>query len=199
MKYIIKYNLFYKMPKLYFRYGTMNSSKTANLLMVSHNYKSQNKNVILIKPSIDTRFGINTINSRVGISEIVDISVDINSNLLELNIEGIDCILVDECQFLYTEHVDQLRILAQYVPVMCYGLRTDYRSKLFPGSQRLMELSDSIEEIKTTCVNCNKKAIINAKFRKDEDKIVILKEGSDLPELGDEDKYQAMCFGCWNY
>ena len=186
------------MPKLYFRYGAMNSSKTANLLMVSHNYRSQGKTVILIKPAIDTRFGTDTINSRTGLSERVHVFVDINTNLSNLNIKDVDCILVDECQFLCPEHIDQLRQLSLQVPVICYGLRTDYRAKLFPGSQRLLELADNIEEIKTICVKCNKKAIINAKFIKQNNEIIIIKDGSELPDLGDEDKYQPMCWKCYS-
>lgn len=186
------------MPKLYFRYGAMNSSKTANLLMVSHNYQTQSKQILLIKPNIDTRFGTDTINSRIGLSEKVHISASIDTDLSKIDTEDIQCILVDECQFLTPEQIEQLRELTTIVPVICYGLRTDYRSKLFPGSQRLMELADNIEEIKTTCVNCNKKAIINAKFRKNHQDKIIIKHGSDIPELGAEDKYQAMCWGCWN-
>jgi len=184
------------MPKLYFRYGTMNSSKTANLLMVSHNYKSQGKKVILIKPKIDTRFDTNIIKSRAGFQDNCDILLDKNDNLLTYSnmFTDTNCILVDEAQFLTSDHVEQLRELTNVTPVICYGLRTDYMSNLFSGSKRLMELADSIEEIKTTCINCNKKATINAKFINNE----IIYFGSSEPDIGAEEKYKAMCWSCWS-
>lgn len=184
------------MPKLYFRYGTMNSSKTANLLMVAHNYKSQGKKVILIKPKIDTRFGLNIIQSRAGFEENCDILLDKNDNLSTYSnmFSDIDCILVDEAQFLTCEHIEKLREITNITPVICYGLRTDYMSNLFSGSKRLMELADSIEEIKTTCINCSKKAIINAKFINNE----IIYFGSTEPDIGAEEKYKAMCWSCWS-
>jgi thymidine kinase len=174
----------------------MNSSKTANLIMTAHNYKSLNKKVILIKPSIDILS--EQINSRA----IGDIEVDI---VLEPDViindipNDISCILVDEAQFLSENNVDNLRKLSLKVPVICYGLRTDYRTKLFPGSKRLMELADSIEEIKTVCVECiNRKAIINAKFSIVDNLKTIIYDGEDTPDLGREEKYQAMCWKCWN-
>lgn len=228
------------MPKLYFRYGTMNSSKTANLLMVAYNYKSQGKKVVLMKPSIDTRFGANNIKSRAVQEMEADIIILPCRRVFELP-NDVSCVLVDEAQFLTPINVEGLRNLSQHVPVICYGLRTDYKAYLFPGSKRLLELADTIEEIKTICVNCNKKAIINAKFfyhsvysisedieeRHDVDdlaecetitvrdgnetrvytvcenvnkrKKVILKSGSDKPDLGSEEKYQPMCWSCWNF
>jgi len=215
------------MPKLYFRYGAMNSSKTANLLMVAHNYKSQGKKIFLVKPEIDTRFGDTTINSRAGMISNADLVVkhdtDIRQALYSTSFipnnklvypekptdlflgkdEVIDCILVDECQFLSKSHIDQLREISHFIPVICYGLRTDYKLELFTGSKRLMEVADTIEEIKTVCVYCNTKAIVNAKFRiiqhesglKSKE---LIKSGPSEPELGHEDKYQPMCFGCWS-
>ena len=164
------------MPKLYFRYGTMNSSKTANLLMVAHNYTIQNKRVLLLKPAVDTRpTDSRTIESRVGIVKKVDLLVTPTTNIL-----------------------DELRVLASLVPVICYGLRTDYRMRFFPGSRRLMEVADTVEEIKTTCSYCNRKAIVNAKFFiNTEGQRVIVRNGTDVVELGAEDKYMPMCFNCW--
>ena len=117
------------MPKLYFRYGTMNSSKTANLLMVAHNYRTQGKTAILIKPQIDTRNGLETIKSRA-FSHKVDVDIILNPDMNEIKIgEHVvpDCILVDEAQFLSVENVNALRNLPYDIPIMCYGLRTDYR------------------------------------------------------------------------
>jgi thymidine kinase len=187
------------MPKLYFRYGTMNSSKTANLLMVAHNYKTQGKKALIFKPEIDDRFGKNVIKSRTGLSDEVDVIISEDTKLDNILLEdNVVCILVDEANFLLPKHVDQLRNFTKYVPVICYGLRTDYKSNFFPGSQRLMEIADTIEEIKTICVTCHKKSIINAKFSLVEGKKYIIKTGSDKPDLGAEEKYQSMCWECWN-
>lgn len=184
------------MAKLYFRYGAMNSSKTANLLMVAHNYKSQGKKVIIIKPKIDTRSGEYVVRSRAGLEENCDILLDKNDILLNYTnmFHDVSCILVDEAQFLTSVHVEQLREISNNTPVICYGLRTDYMSNLFPGSKRLMELADSIEEIKTICVECNKKAIINAKIIDNQ----IIYFGSNEPDIGAEEKYKAMCWACWS-
>jgi thymidine kinase len=199
--------------KLYFRHGTMNSSKTANLLMVAHNYRSQGKNVLLLKPNIDTRFGDNVIKSRVGIEMKVDYILEDGKDfkITDHYCEDIFCLLVDECQWLTPEHVEQLRKLTEYFPVICYGLKSDYRTQLFSGSKRLLELADTIEEIKTICVKCDKKATINAKFRIDKEleknglcKIhptfcrVVIRDGTNEPDLGAEEKYQPMCWKCWS-
>lgn len=185
------------MPKLYFRYGTMNSSKTANLLMVAYNYRSQNKKVILIKPEIDTRFGSNSIVSRA----VKGVEADIISKADMINFdipEDTCCVLVDEVQFMSKDNINALRKLTKKVPVICYGLRTDYRSELFSGSKRLFEVADAIEEVKTVCINCNKKAIINAKFFTDfTNTKIITRNGSEEPDLGAEEKYQPMCWFCW--
>jgi thymidine kinase len=193
--------MFRKMPKLYFRYGAMNSSKSANLLMVAHNYRSQGRDIVVMKPAIDDRDGKGIVSSRAGLSCDVDILVRPDISLLSLlsgKLNKISCILVDEVQFLTKENIDELRILADECPVICYGLRTDYKSHLFPGSQRLLELCDSIEEIKTICVSCSKKAVMNAKFIVKGGVREIIKGGSDEPDLGSEEKYQAMCWSCWS-
>ena len=187
------------MPKLYFRYGAMNSSKTANLLMVAWNYRSQDKKVLLVKPRIDDRYGEDMICSRaidgVKADLIMDSSMD---NFDSLLIKDLYCVLVDEAQFLSEKNVEALRELTKEIPVICYGLRTDYRSRLFTGSKRLLELADVIEEVKTICVKCDRKAIINAKFYTDNANRVIIRDGSADPDLGAEEKYQPMCWKCWS-
>jgi thymidine kinase len=172
----------------------MNSSKTMNLLMVAHNYEQQEKKIIVIKPKIDTRFGEEFIGSRTGFSRQADIVLDSNDDLTEYKWNDISCVLVDEVQFLQPWQIEQLRYITIYVPVICYGLRTDYRSILFPGSQRLMELADSIEEIKTICVRCPQKSIINMKCIDGK----VIKIGSSVPDLGCEEKYLPVCWRCWN-
>lgn len=185
------------MPKLYFRYGAMNSSKTANLLMVAHNYQILGKKILLMKPQIDCRVSQDSIHSRIGLEKKVDILIEETTDLLKEDYTQVDCILVDECQFLSEQHVNQLRAITEYTPVLCYGLRTDYRSQLFAGSKRLMEIADTIEEIKTICVLCNHKAIINAKYKVIDNGKTIIKNGTEAIDLGAEEKYQAMCWTCW--
>ena len=186
------------MPKLYFRYGTMNSSKSSNLLMVAYNYISQCRKIILIKPKCDTRFGKNEIISSRAL-EGIKADILLEPDTCNFYIEnGVECVLVDECQFLSEKNVEGLRLISQIIPVICYGLRTDYKGKLFIGSKRLMEIADEIEEIKTICINCNNKAIMNAKYYRNSDgKKIITKEGNNVIELGSEEKYQPMCWKCW--
>lgn len=182
------------MAKLYFRHGTMGSAKTLNLLAVAHNYRQQGKQVLLLKPDMDTRFGKEHIKSRAGLQMEADVLVGPATDLVQLNYEGISCILVDEAQFFSVEHIEQLRDIAldQDIPVICYGLRTDFRSKLFPGSLRLMELADSIEEVKATCFFCNRKSIMNLKH-------VNGKASIDGPtvQLGGEERYLPVCYRCY--
>lgn len=182
------------MAKLYFRYGTVGSAKTLNLLAVSHNYQHQNKKVLLIKPRLDTRFGEEDISSRAGLTQkahiLVEASTEIDPNLLT----QVDCILVDEAQFLSVSVIDQLREIAtdRRIPVICYGLRTDFRNQFFAGSKRLMEIADSIEEIKTTCAYCTKKAIFNLKLADGRPTLA----GPTI-ELGAEEKYLPVCSACY--
>jgi thymidine kinase len=182
------------MAKLYFRHGTVGSAKTLNLLAVAHNYRQQGKEVLLIKPEMDTRFGKDQIKSRAGLEMKADVLVTLETNLLELDFEGISCILVDEAQFLPTEIIDQLREITflKGIPVICYGLRTDFRSRLFPGSLRLLELADAIEEVKATCFYCNRKSILNLKH-------VNGKATLDGPsiQLGAEERYYPACYTCY--
>jgi thymidine kinase len=180
--------------KLYFRYGTVGSAKSMNLLAVAHNYRQQQKKVILVKPTLDVRFGIDVIKSRSGLNMEADIIVDDDSAIDTKIIEGVHCILVDEAQFLSVGLVNQLRDISRNmdIPVICYGLRTDFRTHLFPGSKRLLELSDSVEEIKTTCAFCNRKAVFNLKFVEGKPTT----EGPRI-DLGAEEKYLPACSVCY--
>jgi thymidine kinase len=188
-----------KMSKLCFKYGAMNSSKTANLLMTAHNYLSKNKKVFLIKPNIDKRFGKDTVNSRAVDSMKADLLMEPSEHSIEKYVnDDIKCVLVDEAQFLSSKNIEALREISVRVKVICYGLRTDYKSKLFEGSRRLFELADDIEEIKTSCMFCDNDAVINCKFKVVNNKKIIITTGSSDPDLGAEDKYQPMCWDCWN-
>lgn len=182
------------MAKLYFRYGTVGSAKTLNLLAVAHNYRQQGKKIILMKPDIDTRFGKDRIRSRAGLEEEADVVIHSGMSLLSMDFQGLSCILVDEAQFLSAQIIDELRqITVDWdLPVICYGLRTDFKSNLFEGSRRLMEVSDSIEEVKVTCNYCNRKAIMNLKHVNG----VAVNEGPSV-ELGAEEKYLPSCFKCY--
>lgn len=143
----------------------MSSAKTLNLLAAAHSYEMQNKRVKVMKPAMDIRFGAEMVESRAGIGRAADQLLDENSTFPADSLAGINCVLVDEAQFLHPRVIERLRDVATdlHIPVMCYGLRTDFRSRLFPGSKRLLELADTIEEVKTTCTFCNKKAIANLK------------------------------------
>jgi len=179
--------------KLYFRHGTMDSAKTLNLLAVAHNYRSQGKRVLLLKPRLDDRFGAAAIRSRAGIEAHADLLVDPDTVLDPAAFRGIDCVLVDEAQFLSSAVIDQLRALTHGgPPIICYGLRTDFRTHLFEGSRRLLELADSIEEVKVTCQFCNRKAIFNLRLQGDRAEL----DGPQI-ELGGNDRYAPACFGCY--
>ena len=179
------------MAKLYFRYGTVASAKTMNLLAVAHNYRQQGKRVIIAKPKLDDRFGAGIVASRSGLSVEADLLLDNKPPrmLVYDNEPLISCFLVDEAQFLHPDFIDIFRQTATHnnIPVICYGLRTDFKTRLFEGAQRLFELADSIEEIKTTCSSCNRKAIFNARMR-DGYRVV---NGPQI-ELGDH-TYQPKC------
>jgi thymidine kinase len=153
------------MAKLYFRHGTMDSAKTLNLLAVAHNYRKQGKRVLLLKPALDDRYGSERIASRSGLHADADMLVGPDTVLATAAFAGIDCVLVDEAQFLVPAVIEQLRrvTLELDIPVICYGLRTDFRTELFPGSARLMALADSIEEVKVTCQYCGRKAVFNVR------------------------------------
>ena len=179
-----------KMAKLYFRYGTVGSAKTLNMLAVAHNYRQQDKTVLVAKPRVDTRFGEAKVRSRAGLEQDADCLFDADSQLVEADFEGLHCVLVDEAQFLSAALVEQLRRISTRVdvPIICYGLRTNFRGELFEGSQRLMELADAIEEVKTTCAFCNRKAIFNLKFINGQATLA----GPEV-DLGAEEKYLPAC------
>jgi thymidine kinase len=193
------------MAKLFFEYGAMSSSKTANALMTRFNYLEKGRNVWLLKPSVDNRDGDSVIRSRIGLSANAEI-IHEDDNIEDLMMKrdcGIefydaelkpDVIIVDECQFFTPEQIDQLKNIASYhdVPVLCFGLRTDFQSKLFPGSQRLMEVADSISEIKSIC-KCGEKAIINARLDNSGN---IITSGEQI-DIGGNEKYEGMCWKCW--
>ena len=194
------------MSKLYFRYGTMASSKTANALMTRFNYEEKGNKVWLIKPAIDTRDDyinengdrITIVKSRIGLSAVAD-AIGKDESILErykavLQREKVDVIICDECQFLAGEQVDQLKYIAEFcdTPVLCFGLRSDFRTKLFEGSKRLFEIADSVSEVKSVC-KCGKKAIVNARIDP-LGKVIV--EGAQI-EIGGNDKYESMCWGCW--
>ena len=185
------------MAKLYFKYGAMGSSKTAQALITKYNYEENDMKVWLLKPSADTRDGVATLRSRIGLEAKVDVmspQTDVYERFREAWAGKCHAVIVDECQFMTPEQIQQLRaIVDDYnIPVMCFGLRTDFQTKLFPGSMRLMELADCIEEIKTMC-DCGAKATVNARIDSDG---YIVTQGAQV-FLGGNDSYIAMCHRCY--
>lgn len=183
------------MAKLYFKYGAMGSSKSAQALITQFNYEERGMTVWLIKPSIDDRDGANIVKSRVGLFREADVIAPEDDLLSRYQVTGHkDVIIADEAQFLTPQQIDQLRQIVDEadIPVLCFGLRTDFLTHLFPGSQRLMELADSITEIKTIC-SCGAKATVNARLDPQGN---VLTQGSQV-FLGGNDSYVAMCHRCW--
>ena len=204
------------MSKLYFKFGAMGSSKTANALMTRFNYLEKNHSVWLIKPQTDTRDDytdesgkiVTVVKSRIGLeapanvikdnADITELfktaSADIVINDTVVKTQKIDVIICDECQFFTEDQIDQLKYIAENenVPVICFGLRSDFRTKLFPGSKRLFEIADSITEVKSIC-ECGKKAIVNARFDGNGN---IVTDGAQV-EIGGNEKYKSMCWSCW--
>mgnify|MGYP002519235342 CR=1 FL=1 len=183
------------MAKLYFKYGAMGSSKSAQALITQFNYEELGMRVWLIKPSIDDRDGADVIRSRVGLARRAEVIAPEDDVRARYEATGpFDVIIADEAQFLTPAQIDQLRELVDErdLPVLCFGLRTDFLTRLFPGSQRLMELADSITEIKNVCA-CGSKATVNARLDANGR---ILTEGSQV-FLGGNDSYIAMCHRCW--
>ena len=185
------------MSRLYFNYGTMGSSKSAQALMCKFNYEHKGMKVMLVKPALDTRGDVDTpkVRSRIGlVADCLTIApeqsfIDMFNDFKAKN--GCDCVIVDEAQFCTTEQVNQLKELTRYVPVLCYGLLTDFKSKLFEGSKRLVELADSLREIKSIC-RCGRKSTINARFVNGkcvDDGPVVL--------IGGDESYENMCYWCW--
>ena len=183
------------MAKLYFKYGVMGSSKSAQALITKFNYEELGMTVWLIKPSIDTRDGADKIRSRIGLEETAQVITPEDDIVAAYRAAGThDVIIADEAQFFTPDQIDGLRALVDEddLPVLCFGLRTDFLTHFFPGAQRLMELADSLTEIKTVCA-CGRKATVNARI---DGAGRIVTEGSQVL-LGGNDRYVAMCHKCW--
>ena len=182
------------MAKLYFKYGAMGSSKTAQALITKYNYEENDMRVWLIKPATDNRDGASVIRSRIGLEAEAE-AMRPEADLFDLfRQRNADVVSVDECQFFPPEQIDQLRRIVDdlNIPVLCFGLRSDFQTKLFPGSRRLFELADSIQEIKTIC-DCGSKATVNARV---DGEGYVITEGAQVV-LGGNDCYVAMCHRCW--
>lgn len=183
------------MAKLYFKYGAMGSSKSAQALITKFNYEERGMRVWLIKPALDDRDGRGIVKSRIGLSAEAQSFSEDQSILAALAEQGhVDVILADECQFFTPMQIDEMRRIVdeKELPVLCFGLRTDFRTQLFPGSRRLFELADSITEIKTIC-SCGSKATVNARMDANGH---IITEGAQV-FIGGNDSYVAMCHRCW--
>ena len=192
------------MSKLYYRYSPMNAGKSTALLQVAYNYKERGQRSIIAKPNVDTKSP--EVLSRLNISAKVDWSVEPEHNLIEdfldKETEKVDCILVDEAQFLEPSQIEQLFFIAvmRNIPVLAYGIRSDFQTKAFPGSIRLFELAHSIEEMKTIC-RCGAKAMFNG--RKIDGEFV--SEGEQVAIDGKQAEYESLCGKCyielvgWNY
>ena len=184
------------MAKLYFKYGAMGSSKTAQALITKFNYEERDMSVLLLKPAIDSRENASVVRSRIGL-EAPCLMVEDTEDLYALyrdSYPGTNVIIVDECQFLTPEQVDQLGqvVLDFDIPVLCFGLATDFMTHLFPGSRRLFEIAESISEIKSVC-RCGAKATVNARL--DDEGNVVYKGDQIL--IGGNGRYEAMCRKCW--
>ena len=187
------------MAKLYFRYGAMGSSKSANILMVRYNYEERGQYAVLLKPRTDNRDGEREIQSRIGLSAPAEYVDDFLKEISETwsigsdeylhHGEKVDAVLVDEAQFLSPEEIDTLSDIVDFyeIPVICYGLRTDFRSLMFPGSKRLMEIADVIEEVPAVCW-CGRRAQCNTRFANGK----IVREGAQVM-LGSNESYMALC------
>lgn len=190
--------------KLHFIYGSMASSKSLRLLTTAYNFEENGIQIMVLKPSLDTRDGEGIIKSRAGLErKCIMVDEDVNlykaikayKNVLASQFEELKWVLIDECQFLTEEQVDQLSDVVDFldINVMCFGLRTDFQSHLFDGSRRLFEIADDIEEIKSSCACGEKKTSINARFDENGE---IITEGGQV-EIGGNDKYKAICRKCW--
>ncbi len=191
------------MSKLFFRYGAMNSGKSTAMLQVAHNYEERGQRVVLVKSTVDTK-GDDQIVSRLGVSRRADILLspgqDLRASLTSLchqraaEERTVGCVLIDEAQFLTPEQVDQALEIAVLddIPVVAFGIRTDFRTRSFPGSQRLMEVAHSLQEMKTIC-RCGSKAIFNARLGEQG----IIREGEQVMIDGDNARYEALCARCY--
>lgn len=183
------------MAKLYFKYGAMGSSKSAQALITKFNYEERGMKVWLLKPATDNRNGVEVIQSRIGLREEADALKPEDSVLTRFKaLKQVDVVITDESQFFMEEQIDDLRYIVDHydIPVLCFGLRTDFRTRLFPGSLRLFEVADSISEIKTIC-SCGNKAIVNARINSEGK---VLSEGEQV-FIGGNESYIAMCHKCW--
>ena len=186
------------MSKLYFRHGAMNSGKSTALLQVAFNYEERGQHVLIAKPAVDTK-GDRGIVSRLGVVRDADFLILPTDNLRELVAEQskrfkVDCLLIDEAQFLTREQVDQAMEIAvlDNVPVLAYGIRTDFRTNGFPGSIRLLEIAHSLEELKTIC-RCGKKAMFNARLQNGK----FIFDGDQVAIDGDKVTYESLCPNCY--
>ncbi|OIH97044.1 thymidine kinase [Curtobacterium sp. MCBA15_001] len=197
------------MAKLYFRYGAMNSGKSTGLLQAAYNYEERGQRVLLAKPAVDTK-GDHAIVSRLGVTRAVDLviapdqdvraavaragAIDPESDHLDGMVRPVSCVLVDEAQFLTPRQVDDLLRIAVLdgVPVLAYGIRTDFRTEAFPGSARLLEIAHSLEELKTIC-RCGRKAVFNP--RKVDGRFVF--DGSQVAIDGAGVTYESLCANCY--
>jgi thymidine kinase len=183
------------MSKLYFRYGAMNSGKSTGLLQAAFNYEERGQRVLLAKPGVDTK-GDRDVVSRLGVTRTVDLVFGPHANVREMVLAAgdVDCLLVDEAQFLAAPQVDDLLRLAVLdgIPVLAYGIRTDFRTEAFPGSARLMELAHTLEELKTIC-RCGRKAMFNARLVDG----VFVFDGSQVAIDGVDVTYESLCGNCY--
>lgn len=182
------------MAKLYFRYGAMNCGKTTALLQVAHNYKQNGMNVIVIKSSVDKK-GDKNIVSRIGISREVDLLLPPDETIKDnVNLNNLNCILVDEVQFLTPQQIKELWIISKLndIPVICYGLKTNFKGELFPGSKTIIELADELEELSTIC-KCGKKAHFNSRIENGEYVI----NGMEVAIDGIDATYEPLCGKCY--
>ena len=182
------------MSKLYFRFGAMNCGKTTALLQVAHNYEEKGMNVIVIKSSIDKK-GDKNIISRLGIDREVDLLISPDEKILDnINLENINCILVDEVQFMPKEQIKELWMIAKLknIPVICYGLKTNFKGELFEGTKAVIELADELEELATIC-KCGKKAKFNARLINDK----YVYYGDEIAIDGIDAKYEPLCGKCY--
>lgn len=187
------------MAKLYFKYGAMGSSKTAQALITKFNYEEKGMRVLLLKPAVDIRDGKTIVKSRIGLQSEA-LVFQKNENLYDkIRYNDIarypDAVIIDEAQFLTRKQVEQLRdaVDKENISVLCFGLRTDFQLKLFEGSKALFELAENISEIKSVC-SCGNKASVNARIDRDGK---VITDGKQV-EIGGNDKYVSMCYKCYN-
>ncbi|MFV0634191.1 thymidine kinase [Demequina sp.] len=186
------------MAKLYFRYGAMNSSKTALLLTAAYNYEERDQHPVIVKPGIDTKAG-EDVSSRIGLSRAVDVLLQAEDSLIERleahrPLDATDAVFIDEAQFLTPAQVDEAFVVAvrHGVPVLCYGLRGDFMTRSFPGSLRLLEIAHAIEELKTIC-RCGSKAMFNARIVGGR----FVSHGAQVAIDGQQADYESLCGRCY--